>query len=250
MRLAAGSRALELDETLARVATPRCAFQNFVVDRPATLSVALGDVSAASAQEFVTALGAVGRCVETQGQLRFGPPADMYVAEAAARIAYQREARALGGILVHSSSVHFNGRAVMAVGQSGAGKSTLAKNLIEAGGTLLSDEITLLLPDGTVYGTPFRSNVQTPGHPGPARIGVLCLIVHAQEERLEPLTPAREISKILSQVYEPFAGATGATREALACVSSVLTRCGLQAYHCRNHPDAGHFLRRLLEAHG
>jgi hypothetical protein len=250
MRLSAGAQALELDDGLARAATARCSFQNFSSDKPPSLTVRVSALRDASAREFTTAMGAMGRCTSTPSELLFEPPQDAYVAEAAARIAYQQIARSLGGLLVHSSSAHFDGRAVMAVGQSGAGKSTLAKNLVAAGATLLSDEVTMLLPDATVYGTPFRSNVETPGSPGPGRLGLLCLIVHANEERLQPLDAASEISKIVGQVYEPFGASAGATREAFACVAQVIARCGLYAFHCRNSPEAGLFLRKHLDAHG
>jgi hypothetical protein len=72
-----------------------------------------------------------------------------------------------GGFLLHSASiVREDGRAFLFFGASGAGKSTLAAMNDE--GRVVSDDLTLLLPDSVgrleVIGTPFRGTY-TEGEP-------------------------------------------------------------------------------------
>ena len=70
--------------------------------------------------------------------------------------AYQ--ALALGGILLHSAAVVYEGRAFVFFSHSGAGKSTLAGNAVQAGHTILSDDLNLVLAGGgvpTVRRVPF-----------------------------------------------------------------------------------------------
>ena len=50
---------------------------------------------------------------------------------------------------LHASAVAIDGRAVLLEGLSGVGKSDLALRLIDRGGTLVSDDYTLLLRAGT-----------------------------------------------------------------------------------------------------
>jgi hypothetical protein len=168
-------------------------------------------------------------------------------AEAGVRFAYQLAIARQGGVLVHSSSVRFGDRAIVAVGQSTAGKSTLAGLCREAGGQLLSDEMTALFPDGTVYGTPFRSSDPTPGHPGPARLGLLVLLDKAPHEALTPLAPEKALPRILEQVYRGYDGGELTPGRILERVAGAMNVCPPQLLSFRKHPDAGLFVRRALE---
>jgi hypothetical protein len=66
-----------------------------------------------------------------------------------------------GGALVHSSSAVLDGRGYLFYGESGAGKSTLVA--VNRRGRVLSDELSLVMPDDTgvlhVVGTPFRTDI-------------------------------------------------------------------------------------------
>lgn len=53
---------------------------------------------------------------------------------------------------IHASAVAIHGRGVVIMGASGSGKSTLALELIGQGGSLISDDQTLLAPvDGRLF---------------------------------------------------------------------------------------------------
>lgn len=162
-------------------------------------------------------------------------------------MAFQIAIARQGGVLVHSSSVRFGSHAVVAVGQSTAGKSTLAGLCREAGGQLLSDEMTALFPDGTVYGTPFRSSDPTPGHPGPAKLGLLVLLDKAPHEALTPLAPEKALPRILEQVYRGYDRGELTPGKILERVAGAMNVCPPQLLSFRKHPDAGHFVRQALE---
>lgn len=53
-----------------------------------------------------------------------------------------------GIVCLHGSVVLVGGRAIALLGESGAGKSTAAAALVAGGGTLISDDIAALRPDG------------------------------------------------------------------------------------------------------
>lgn len=50
--------------------------------------------------------------------------------------------------MIHASCVAIGGRAVLIAGAPGSGKSDLAYRLIDRGAVLVSDDCTLLVPDG------------------------------------------------------------------------------------------------------
>lgn len=54
-----------------------------------------------------------------------------------------------GLVPLHGSAVSFDGQAILVAGESGAGKSTLAQALVECGGQLVSDDLSVLLPNRT-----------------------------------------------------------------------------------------------------
>jgi hypothetical protein len=57
----------------------------------------------------------------------------------------------LGGAVLHSAGLVFDGMATIFVGRSGAGKTTLTRKAHEAGATVLSDDINLVLPHASGY---------------------------------------------------------------------------------------------------
>jgi hypothetical protein len=54
-----------------------------------------------------------------------------------------------GLVPLHGSAVAFDGQAILVAGESGAGKSTLAQALVEHSGHLVSDDLSVLLPNRT-----------------------------------------------------------------------------------------------------
>ena len=64
-----------------------------------------------------------------------------------------------GGLLLHAAGVIRDGRGFVFCGKSGAGKSTTAQLSLEAGVTVLSDDLVIVRRQGDafrVYGVPFR----------------------------------------------------------------------------------------------
>lgn len=53
-----------------------------------------------------------------------------------------------GALVLHASTVEWNGRGYAFCGRSGIGKSTLAAALCQAGGRLVADDVSAILPDG------------------------------------------------------------------------------------------------------
>lgn len=189
----------------------------------------------------------LGRIVLSGSELLAAPAVGPFAAEACLRVGYQISIARQGGLLLHASSVRFGDKAIVAVGHSTAGKSTLAALCREAGGQLLSDEMTALFPDGTVYGTPFRSSDPTPGHPGPAKLGLFVLLDKAPHEALSPIPPEKALPRILEQVYRGYDGGELTPARILERVAGAMNVCPPQVLSFRKHPDAGHFVRQALE---
>jgi serine kinase of HPr protein (carbohydrate metabolism regulator) len=57
---------------------------------------------------------------------------------------------------IHANALVFNASGLLIIGQSGSGKSDLSLRLIDAGGTLISDDYTILTSDDTqsLYASP------------------------------------------------------------------------------------------------
>lgn len=68
-----------------------------------------------------------------------------------------------GMVPLHGSAVAFDGAAILLAGASGAGKSTLAHALVDRGGQLVSDDLSVLLPidgEGPPMLVPGRSAIR------------------------------------------------------------------------------------------
>jgi hypothetical protein len=137
----------------------------------------------------------------------------------------------------------------VAVGPSGAGKSTFARLTRQAGGDVLSDEVLALLPDGRVFGTPFRSDPDMGGQAREALLGGLFALVHAPAEALAPLAPASVVPLLLAQSFR--APADGLTQaELLQRVAGLASHFPAYRFSFRNHPEAGEYVRCWSEGHG
>jgi len=164
-------------------------------------------------------------------------------AVAALRLGWNLATEACGGLLVHASGVAFGDRAVLAVGESGAGKSTFARLCLEAGATLLSDEILGLYPDGTCAGTPFRSDLPRAGQPGPFRAAAVLTLQKGDEERLLPVVPQAFMQACLGQA---FPGVTTGHGETFRRLAAFLAHAEARTFWFRKSPDVGAFIRDWL----
>ncbi len=176
-------------------------------------------------------------------------PDDMWAAESILRLAWQIVTMRAGGVLMHGCAVAWSGRGVAAIGVSGAGKSTLASLCSGHPGhaLLLTDEIVQLFPDGMVWGTPFRSNVENVGAPGPAKLETLLLLEKGDHEALTPVPAAEALPQLIPQLFAPMAGITS-RGEAVRRVMEIADKVGVHRLTFRKDAAVGPFLRDWLAA--
>jgi hypothetical protein len=169
----------------------------------------------------------------------------VFQAELALRLAYHLVTLKLGGILVHGASISLNGKAVLASGKSGDGKSTLSRLCRQAGLTLLTDEVSQLFPDGTVCGTPFRSDEDNVGAPKRAEVKRVLALSKANMEQFDPLSGSNAVQLLLSQRFSvnEFPFAPGEDRKR---VMEFLSHPTLSTLAFRKHNEAGIFIREAL----
>lgn len=151
----------------------------------------------------------------------------------------------MGGFMLHSCAVSFGGKALVASARSGGGKSTLARLAREGGATLLSDEIVLVLPGGSVAGTPFRSDADNLGSPLVTRAAWLVGLEKAGAEHLGGLDTRAALNLLAAQTF----GAGGVDvpvkelrQRQMSFLSSV--RRGTLAF--RKAPEVAPFVEELL----
>lgn len=182
------------------------------------------------------------------GRVHVFIPEDPFAAEAVLRAAVVTAVLQRGGILVHGAAIRFGGAAAVAIGPSGAGKSTLARLGRAAGGSVLSDESVVLFEDGTVMGTPFRSDPDMAPKQERVERAVLLGLVKGEEERFIPLDAKKATSLILRQAYRPPTSVGRASFLLERC--SRIARTGCESFVFRKHPEAGAALRRRVETNG
>lgn len=104
---------------------------------------------------------------------------------------------------MHGCAVGWGARGVAAIGISTAGKSTLAALCAgpPAHAALLTDEIVQLFPDGRCFGTPFRSNVENVGQPGPITLHSLLLLEKGPHEALTRVASTEAVAQLLPQLF-------------------------------------------------
>ncbi len=148
---------------------------------------------------------------------------------------------------MHGCAFTWGEHGVAAIGESTAGKSTLAA--LSSGhpghAKLLTDEIIQLFPDGTCWGTPFRSNLENIGSPGPTKLKSLLLLEKGDHEALTPLEPAAAMPKLLSQIFTSVIDIVPrgeVTRRVMAAVDAV----GVHKLTFRKDPAVGPFLREWV----
>jgi len=133
------------------------------------------------------------------------------------RVAVAWRAATLGGALVHAASAVRDGRAYLFYGESGAGKSTLAASTRRA--TIVSDDLSLVLPDGRgglmLVGSPFRGTFEG-GSPvqGSFPVAAGFRLIQAAEPEVRTVSRPRAMAELVANL--PFvAEASGTKRDLL-----------------------------------
>jgi hypothetical protein len=149
-----------------------------------------------------------------------------------------------GGLLVHASSVVFDDGALLFVGHSGAGKSTIAAIAEQCGGTVLSDDRTILTVDPRevrVWGTPWHGTLP---RASAASVPLRALYLLAQDvtDAVEPVPTTRALKELFVRLIHPRITGTevGRTMDAL---SATLRACPLRTLRFRPTPSAVHLAR-------
>jgi len=108
-----------------------------------------------------------------------------------------------GGFLAHAASLVSHGRAFLFPGPSGAGKTTIAR--LAGDRTVLSDEVSAVVPDGNGYrchATPFFGDFEGP-RPGvlDAPLARVCFPSHGVGASLEPLGILEAARRLLACIF-------------------------------------------------
>lgn len=240
---------LEAGAELVTAAGLRFLGEAFLLDRGAPAwSVSAGHRLGDGTRVLEGFSGPLGRWEQARCSFRVALEQDApESAVAALRLGWNAAVQEAGAVLVHASAVSWNGLAAIALGPSGAGKSTFARLCVEAGGTLLSDEIIALHPDGRVAGTPFCSDLHLPGTPGPFRAGILVLLDKGVDEALLPAGGPALVQACLGQLFTP-EGAPADRGECFTRLLAFLSRVETRTFRFRKHPSAGEFIRDALAA--
>jgi hypothetical protein len=254
LEVAAGSHILQVDPALVPLLAQRCVLSHLTLPRGRPEGERLS-LSLAPREEAATRPGIPldalrpewGSYVLEEGRVLARIAPDPFAAEAALRAALLVAFLRQGGVLLHAAGVAFPAGALAIVGPSGAGKSTLAREAVEAGGALLSDETVGLHPSGLVYGSPFRSDPDMVPVLREARLVRLAWVVKGASEAAEPLPAAEAARVVLQQAYRPPPELVG-LGELVARVGAWVERLGVHRFICRKDPAAGTFAREWVES--
>ena len=107
-----------------------------------------------------------------------------------------------GGCLLHASSAVRNGSAFVFSGVSGVGKTTLIR-LAPPDVTLLTDEISYILPRGDVYrafGTPFAGDLGRSGANVSAPLKEINMLAQGSTNKRELLSPSKAAAALLRNI--------------------------------------------------
>jgi hypothetical protein len=244
VRLAAGALTLELPSALVARARPLGPLEGFLSEHAqapsAPLRVAWEPLPDGAGLEQLS-FQAEGPVLCARG------PSSPEGALAVLRGAWAEACGRQGGVLLHGAGILHRGRALVVTGPPDAGKSTAAELALQAGATLLSDEVLALFPDGTVQGTPFRSSLTWPPSPARARCAAVLGLEKASAESIRDAPPAAFAAALLSQVWTP-AGLGLPATEGRAVALRFADQGFRGTFAFRKHPDAGRFLLEWLDA--
>lgn len=130
------------------------------------------------------------------------------------------------GVLLHSAAVAEDGGAFLLLGRSGAGKTTASRLCLEAGATVLSDDLNAVVPGSMgarVEKLPFTGDLgDRAGGPLQVPLRALLRLEKGNEERLVPLSPARALAHLVAAA--PFVNRDPWREEALLSTLERLAR--------------------------
>jgi hypothetical protein len=110
-----------------------------------------------------------------------------------------------GGVLIHASTAIVDGEAYVFVGHSRAGKSTIAAIAEQAGALIPTDDRTIITHhDGRTmaWGTPWHGSLVRK-RPDGAPVRRIYLLEQADENRCDPLPPARAVKELFVRLIQP-----------------------------------------------
>lgn len=116
----------------------------------------------------------------------------------------QRRLGLYGGAILHASMAVWDGVAHVFLGHSGAGKSTIAELAEQLGGTIPTDDRTIVTcgPEGvTGWGTPWHGSFRRTS-PQAAPIGSISLLVQDAVDRLDPIEPSRAVKEMFVRTVQ------------------------------------------------
>ncbi|MBI5878715.1 MAG: hypothetical protein HZB53_13780 [Chloroflexi bacterium] len=135
------------------------------------------------------------------GQIELRPGADI---ENYLRVLCAYHSARSGGVMLHASGVALGERASVFFGQSGSGKSTVAHLSLDAGLTVLGDDIVIIgRRDGrfVAHGVPFRgSNPRSPQAAVSAPLAGLFKLVKARNHSVVPMTHPATVARLVQCV--------------------------------------------------
>jgi hypothetical protein len=244
--LQAGRWVCEVDEALLEAARPRCHFAPFLAQGEPRLRLRQLPALGAQAHLFHPQQRGTGAFQLEQEGLAVEVPLEVFPAEFALRAIFQLAILRQGGLTLHASAVAFGEAGLVALGPSGAGKSTLARLCVQSeGAELLSDELVAVLPDGSVHGSPFRSEPDLRATRLQARVRAFLLLRKGAAESLEPLPPFSVVTPLLGQVFRG-SGELDPGREALARVGQWVESIPAFRLTFRKDPAVATFLEEWV----
>ena len=104
-----------------------------------------------------------------------------------------------GGFLLHSSCAVYRDQAYLFIGRSGAGKTTIATMALDAGMSVLSDDMNAIVPGSppTVHKLPFAGTLgPTMTASGCYPLRAICWLHKGMSIQLETMTAARAVSRL------------------------------------------------------
>lgn len=174
-----------------------------------------------------------------------------YFINHAVMIAYMLSTCANGTLLIHASSIIFDGKAYLFQGKSGTGKSTHASLWVRhiEGAELLNDDnpVIRFSADGTAtaYGSPWSGKTDCYRNLS-APIGAFVRIVRAKENRLVRLTPLKGYASLMTSIFfMPFLNADLRTIRH-SVIERLATSVGCYEMHCLPNEAAALTCRQSL----